>query len=148
MFEYVRRNQIHRVFSLIFKRLLNYCFFFLTFYYENFIDPGWQNFADFTSGSEGKESACNAGGTRDMGSAPELGKSPAERNGNPLWYSSLENPLDRGVWCTSVHGVTKSWTWLRSYSRKTSAYALLTMPKPLTVWITANCRKFFKRQEC
>ena len=82
-----------------------------------------------------------------MGSIPESGKSPGEGNGNPLWYSSLENPLDRGVWCVAVHGVTKSWTWLSNYSRKTSASALLIMPKPSTVWITASCRRFFKRRE-
>ena len=44
-------------------------------------------------GSEGKESAYNAG---DLGSIPESGRSPGEGNGNPLQYSCLENPMDRG----------------------------------------------------
>ena len=49
----------------------------------------------FPGGSDGKESACNAG---DPGSIPGLGKSPGEENGNPLHYSCLENPMDRGAW--------------------------------------------------
>ena len=57
------------------------------------------------SGSEGKESDCNAG---DPGSVPRLGKSPGEQNGYPLQYSCLENPMDRGPWWATVHGVTKS----------------------------------------
>ena len=60
-------------------------------------------------GSDCKESACNAG---DPGSVPGLGRSPGEGNGNPLQYSCLENPMDRGAgWATS-HGVAKSWTQL------------------------------------
>ena len=43
-----------------------------------------------------KQSACNVG---DLGSIPESGRSPGEGNGNPLKYSCLENPMDRGVWC-------------------------------------------------
>ena len=49
----------------------------------------------FPAGSDGEESACNAG---DPGSIPGLGKSPGEKNGNPLHYSCLENPMDRGAW--------------------------------------------------
>ena len=54
-----------------------------------------------------KESACNAG---DLGLTPGLGRSPGEGNGNPLQYSCLENPMDRGAWWATVHGVTKNWT--------------------------------------
>ena len=54
--------------------------------------------------SVSKESACNAG---DPGSIPGLGRSPAEGNGNPLQYSCLENPMDRGAWQAIVHGVTR-----------------------------------------
>ena len=64
---------------------------------------------DFPSGSDGKESACNAG---DPGSIPGLGRSPGEGNSNPLQYSCLENPRDRGAWWSSVHRVTKSQTRL------------------------------------
>ena len=49
----------------------------------------------------------NAG---DLGSVPGFGRSPGERNGNPLQYSSLGNPMDRGTWQTIVHGVAKSGT--------------------------------------
>ena len=57
---------------------------------------------DFT---DGKESACSTG---DLDSIPRLGKTPGEGDGNPLQYSCLENPMDRGAWQSTVHGVTKS----------------------------------------
>ena len=47
---------------------------------------------------------------RDLGSIPELGRSPGVRNGNPLQNSYLENPTDRGAWWATVHGVAKSRT--------------------------------------
>ena len=52
----------------------------------------------------------NAGNTEDMGSIPGLGRSLGEGNGNPLQYSCLENPTDRGAWRATVNGVAKSWT--------------------------------------
>ena len=58
----------------------------------------------FPGGSDGKESACNAG---DPGSIPGSGRSPGEGNGNPLQYSCLENPTDRGAWRATVQGVTR-----------------------------------------
>ena len=61
----------------------------------------------FLGGSNGKESACNAG---DPGSIPGSGRSPGEENGNPLQYSCLGNPMDRGTWWATVHGVTESQT--------------------------------------
>ena len=57
----------------------------------------------------GKESACNA---RDVGSAPGSGRSPGTGNGNQLQYSCLGNPMGRGAWWATVHGVTKSCTQL------------------------------------
>ena len=48
----------------------------------------------------------------DEDSIPGLGRSPGEGNGNPLQYSCLENPRDRGAWGPAVHGVAKSWTRL------------------------------------
>ena len=56
-----------------------------------------------------KESTCQAG---DVGSIPGLGRSPGEGNGNPLQYSCLETPMDRGAWQVIVYGVAKSWTLL------------------------------------
>ena len=61
----------------------------------------------FPGGSDGKESACGVG---DLGLIPGLGRSPGERNGNPLQYSCLENPMDRAVWQATVHAVAKSRT--------------------------------------
>ena len=54
-------------------------------------------------GSVGKETAYNAGDARDMGSIPGLGRSPGGGHGNPLQYSCLENPMDRGAWQATVH---------------------------------------------
>ena len=61
----------------------------------------------FLGGSNSKESACNAG---DPGSIPRSERSPGEENGNPLQYSYLGNPMDRGTWWATVHGVTTSRT--------------------------------------
>ena len=61
-----------------------------------------------------KNLPSNAGDIRDMDSIPGLGRSSGERNGNSLQYSSLENPMDRGAWQATVHGVTKSQTQLSS----------------------------------
>ena len=66
----------------------------------------------FPDGSVGKESACSAGDTGDVGSIPGLGRSPGEGTNYPLQYSCLENPMDRGAWPVTVYGVAKSRTWL------------------------------------
>ena len=60
----------------------------------------------FSNGSAGKESACNMG---DLGSIPGLGRSPGEGNDNPLQYSCLGNPMNRGTCWAIVHSVTKNW---------------------------------------
>ena len=70
-----------------------------TFIYQDMAFPG---------GSDGKESACNAG---DLGLIPGLGRSPGGGNGHPLQYSCLEKSMDRGAWQATVHGVEKSRTW-------------------------------------
>ena len=61
----------------------------------------------FPGGSDGKESAHNVG---DLGSIPGWGRSPGNRNGNPLQCSCLHNPMDRGAWQATVHGITESDT--------------------------------------
>ena len=58
----------------------------------------------FPGGLDGKESASNAG---DPSSIPGSGRPPGEGHGNPLQYSCLENPTDRGAWQATVHGVAK-----------------------------------------
>ena len=79
-------------------------------------EPGWLQFTGSQRvGHDGEtslslsftwESACNAGRPRF---SPGLGRSPGEGNGNPLQYSCLENPMDRGAWRAAVYGVVKSW---------------------------------------
>ena len=61
----------------------------------------------FPGGSDGKESASNAG---DLGLIPGLGRCPGEGSGYPLQYSCLLNSMERGAWRATVHEVTKSWT--------------------------------------
>ena len=63
-------------------------------------------------GSDGKESACRAG---DPGSLSGLWRFPGGGHGNPLQYSCLENPMDRGAWWVTVHGVANSQTQLRVF---------------------------------
>ena len=58
----------------------------------------------FPRSSVGKKSACNAG---DLGLIPGLGRSPGEGTSNPLQYSCLKNPMDRGAWQFTVHGVAR-----------------------------------------
>ena len=55
-----------------------------------------------------KKLLFKAGDLRDVGSNPGLGRSPGEGNGNPLQYSCLENPMDRGAWQATVHRMAKS----------------------------------------
>ena len=61
----------------------------------------------FPGGSDGRASARSVG---DPGLIPGLGRSPGEGNGNPLKYSCLENPMDRGAWQATIHGVAKTLT--------------------------------------
>ena len=63
-----------------------------------------------------KNLSANAGDVRDVGLIPRLGRSPGEGHGNPLQYSCLENPMDRGSWCATIHGVSKSQIWLKCLS--------------------------------
>ena len=64
----------------------------------------------FSCGSDSKESTCNA---EDLGSISELGRPPGGGNGNPLQYSSPENPMDREAWRGTVHNVAQSQTQLK-----------------------------------
>ena len=64
----------------------------------------------------GKESACNVGDTGDLGLISELGRSPGGGHGSPFQYSCWENPMNRGGWQATFHGVAKSQTQLRDYT--------------------------------
>ena len=63
-----------------------------------------------------KNPPANAGGIRDEGSIPGLGRSPGGGHGNPFQYSCLENTMDRGAWQATVQRVAQSWTWLKPLS--------------------------------
>ena len=80
------------------------------------VTKSWTRLSDFhfTDGSAGEEFACSTEDTGDLGSVPGLGRSPGERNGNPLPFSWLENPMNRGAWRATVHGVAKSQTRLKN----------------------------------
>ena len=67
---------------------------------------------------------ANAGNVRDMNLIPGSGRSPGEGRGNPLQYSCLQNPLDRGAWQATVHWVAKSWRRLKQLSMQASFYQI------------------------
>ena len=66
----------------------------------------------FPGGTVVKNLPANTGDAVDTGLIPGLGRSPGRLNGNPFWYSFLENPMHRGAWWATVHGATKSQTQL------------------------------------
>ena len=79
----------------------------------------------FPSGSDGKASAHNTGGPDSM---PGSRKSPGEGNGNPLQYSCLGNPMDRGTWWATVHGVSKSQTRLSDFTFTLNSFPMSRLP--------------------
>ena len=87
-----------------------------------------------------EESTCNAGETRDAGSVPGSGRSSGGGNGNPLQYSCLATPRDRGAWQATVHGVTKSWTRLSDTHTHTHTHTQHCTFCPLTAdnWLSWN----------
>ena len=68
------------------------------------------NYRVFPGGSVVKSTPANAGDARDPGLIPGSGRSPGKGNGNPLQYSCLENPMDRGAWWVTIQEVSKIWT--------------------------------------
>ena len=64
-----------------------------------------------------KSPPANAGDIGDVCSIPGSGRSPKEGNGSPLQHSGLENPMDRGAWQATVHGIAKSQTQLKQLNR-------------------------------
>ena len=78
--------------------------------------PGWLS---------GRESACDTRDTEDVGSILGSGRSPRGEHGNPLQYSCLENPMDKGAWRATIHRVAKSQMWLKRLSMHTCTHACL-----------------------
>ena len=60
-----------------------------------------------------KSPPANSGDIRDVDLIPESGRYPGGEHGNPLQFSCLENPMDRGAWWATVHGISKSWARLK-----------------------------------
>ena len=89
------------------------------------------HFHRWHSGSVSKESACSAG---DLGSIPRSGGSRGEGNGNPPQYFCLGNPMGRGAWQATVHGVPKSWTWQKWLSTHTKSKWVRLEKKLLSVF--------------
>ena len=101
---------MHHYFSFFKLIIFGLCQVFIVV--QAFSSSGEQGFilvlliavASLLCSSVSKASACNAG---DLGSIPRQGRSPGEGNGNPRQYSCLENPMDRGAWQATVHGIPR-----------------------------------------
>ena len=93
--------------------------------------------------SSGKNLSANAGDERVADLVPGLGRSPERENGNPLQYSCLENPTDRGTWQATVCGVAESETQLSTNLAITLQVLLLILPelvgKEARIWSTDVC---------
>ena len=102
--------------------------------------PWWFSVLCFPGGTEVKASTCNAG---DLGLIPRLGRSPGEGKGNQVHYSCPENPMDRGAWWATVHGVAKSQTLLSDFTFS----VLCWIPKLGILWwaleLSQQCKNFF-----
>ena len=77
-----------------------------------------------------------AGDLRDIGLICSLGRSPGEGYGNPLQYSCLENPMDRGAWQATVHRVARSWTQLKRISTHARTIETFVSSKKLAAHVT------------
>ena len=90
----------------------------------------------FPGASVVKDLPANAGEAGDLGSIPGWGRSPGGGNGNPLQYSCLGNPMDRGARWATVHKVTKSWTWLHkhTHTQLSVSLSLLSLISRLLHW--------------
>ena len=122
------------LFIFLFHNFCTFCHLSLCIHWEQRIDQlpdkltqecefssdFWTRIEDsgyFPGSSDSKESTCNAG---DLGFIPgSKKKTPGEGNGNPLQYSCMENPLDRGAWQATVYSIAKNWTWLSNWTTST-----------------------------
>ena len=84
----------------------------------------------FPGGAGGKKTASSCRRLKRHGFIPGSGRSPGEGHGNPLQYSCLENPMDRGAWWATIHGVAKSQKWLKWLSTHVFTFCLFVIPGP------------------
>ena len=98
----------------------------------------------FPGGSDSKETACNAG---DLGSTPGWGRSPGGEHGNPLQYSCLENPMDRGAWWATVYGLAENWTRLSDWAQHSTGYSICSISRYLRSVPCSACYQFQHRVE-
>ena len=97
-------------------------------------------------GSVVKNQPTIAGTTGGLGAIPGLGRSLGEGNGNPLQHSCLGNPMDRGAWQATVHGVAKTWTWLNNWTTATpllewTKSGMQTSQTPVRMWANGSSRR-------
>ena len=85
-----------------------------------------------------KELTCSAGDAGDMGSIPGLGSSPGGGNGNPLQYSGLGNPMERGAWWTTVHGVAKKLDMTEHTHTHINTQKTIPSKEDKGNWVTVN----------
>ena len=78
-----------------------------------------------------------------MGSIPGLGRLPGGGNVNPFQYSCLENPMDRGAWQATIHGVSKSWTRLKQLSKHVCIHSILNNILHHNIVCQSKCECFF-----
>ena len=91
-----------------------------------------------------KNLPANEGDIRDMGSILDPGRFPGEEKSNPLQYSCLKNPMDRGAWQATAHGVTKSWTGLTQLSMHTHRInASSPLCLKILLWFEAEAPKLW-----
>ena len=109
------RLLVKNIFCLVIQRTAVILIVKLNKMYAKEILP-WDSRIYLSGGTVVKNLPANAGATGDTVSISGLGRSLGGGNGNPLQYSCQENPMDRGAWWATVHGVTKSWTWLSMHA--------------------------------
>ena len=93
---------------------------------------------DFPGGASSREPVCLFKRCRRLGSVPGLGRSLGGGHGNPLQYSCLDNPMDRGACWAMVHRVTKSWTWLKPLEMQAPKEILQNI-------LTTHCTLWFRK---
>ena len=86
-----------------------------------------------------KNPPASAGDIRDVASIPGSGRSPAGGHGNPLQYSFLENPMDRGAWWAPIHRITKSQIWLKWLSMQCNQSFISIAQLGLTLCDPMDC---------